>query len=82
MSELNERRWTVLSERGGEASGLTYAAAAERVRALNSEKVHGLCIITDAAAARLAAASPAENGGKPKRARKSGTGRRGEKSAR
>ena len=82
MSELDEQRWTVLSERGGEASGLTYAAAAERVRGLASEKIHGLCIITDEAAARLTAAAPSPNGGKPKGARKGSTKRRGEKAPR
>lgn len=82
MSELNEQRWSVLSERGGEASGLTYAAAAERVRRLASEKVYGLCIITDEAAARLAAYAPSPNGGKPQPARKGNGRRRGEKASR
>lgn len=74
MSELNERQWTVISERGREASSLTYADASGLLRELMSEEVHGLCIITDAAGARLAAA-PLPSGDKP-RASKKGGGRR------
>ena len=53
MSELNEALWSVLSERGCEASRLNYAAAAQLVAQLAREPVYGLCIITDEAAARL-----------------------------
>jgi len=53
MSELNERRWAVLSERGSEQSGLTYEEAAALIARLRGERVSGLCVITDAAAARL-----------------------------
>jgi hypothetical protein len=53
MSELNETRWSVLSERGCEASRLPYADAARLVAQLTREPVYGLCIITDEAAARL-----------------------------
>jgi hypothetical protein len=66
MSELREQRWSVLSERGCEAGRLTYADASSLVRTLTDEKIHGLCVITDEAAARLAAQSPSANGGKPK----------------
>jgi hypothetical protein len=52
MSELTEPRWAVLSERGCEATALTYEQAIERMRALQREKVSGLSIITDAAARR------------------------------
>lgn len=52
MSELTETRWAVLSERGCEASALTYAQAAELMRALQREKVSGLSVITDDAARR------------------------------
>ena len=52
MSELTEQRWAVLSERGCEATGLTYAQAAELMRALMRERVSGLSVITDAAASR------------------------------
>lgn len=54
MSELTEQRWAVLSERGCEASALTYPQALEVMRALMLEKVSGLSIITDAAARRAA----------------------------
>ena len=53
MSELNEARWSVLSERGCEAARLDYAAAARLVAQLARERVFGLSIITDEAAARL-----------------------------
>ena len=52
MSELKEALWSVLSERGCEASRLSYAAAAQLVAQLAREPVYGLCIITDEAAAR------------------------------
>lgn len=61
MSEFTEPRWSVSSERGREASSLPYAEAARLVKQLQSERVHGLCIITDEAAQRLdKAASSAE----------------------
>ena len=53
MSELNERRWSVLSERGLEAAGLVYADAASLMRRLLGEKVYGTCVVTDEAASRL-----------------------------
>lgn len=52
MGELNEQRWGVLSERGCEATGLTYTSAFELMRQLSREKVSGIAIITDAAARR------------------------------
>jgi hypothetical protein len=52
MSELTEQRWAILSERGCESLGLTYAQALEMMRALQLEKVSGLSIITDDAARR------------------------------
>ena len=53
MSELNERRWAVLSERGSERAGLSYEEASALVARLKAERVSGLCVITDAAASRL-----------------------------
>lgn len=50
MSELGERRWAVISERGCEASGLKYDEAVELVKRLAVERVHGLCIVTGEAA--------------------------------
>jgi hypothetical protein len=75
MSELQEQRWSVLSERGREAARLSYVDAAALVRTLKGEKVHGLCVITDEAAERLAAPAASPNGGKPK-ADKKGVARR------
>jgi hypothetical protein len=63
MSELNERLWAVLSERGREAAGLTYEEAAALVRELGGGsggakggKVSGICIVTDRAASFIAPA--------------------------
>ena len=53
MSELREQRWSVLSERGCEASSVNYDEAADLVRRLRADKIHGLCIISDEAARRL-----------------------------
>jgi hypothetical protein len=72
MSELTEQRWAVLSERGCEATGLTYAQAAELMRALMRERVSGLSVITDDAAQRASrtinsqARHPNPNGTKTK----------------
>ncbi len=54
MSELNEERWSVMSERGREAAGLKYERALELLRQLKRENVHGLCIVSDEAGRRLA----------------------------
>ena len=69
MGELNEGRWSVVSERGREAAGLAYADAAALVRRLLGERIFGTCVVTDEAAARLvrtpranAAATPGDNG--------------------
>ena len=75
MSELNERRWAVLSERGCEDAGLSYEEAAATVARLKAERVSGLCVITDAAAAHVprakkAAKSATAGNSKPKRSRK------------
>ncbi len=59
MSELNERRWAVLSERGSEQSGLSYEEAAALIARLRGERVSGLCVITDEAASRLPRAKKA-----------------------
>ena len=53
MSELNDARWSVLSERGCEASRLAYPEATRLVAELARARIFGLCIITDEAAARL-----------------------------
>ncbi|MGI8655849.1 MAG: hypothetical protein ACR2LC_11585 [Pyrinomonadaceae bacterium] len=54
MNELDQKRWAVKSERGRETSGVTYTEAAQLVRELSKQKIHGLCIITNEAAQRLA----------------------------
>lgn len=59
MSELGEKRWAVMSERGCEATRVTRAGALELVRSLRAERVSGLCVITEHAASRL---PPAKNG--------------------
>ena len=77
-SELSERRWAVLSEHGREESGLSYEDASRLVSRLRAERVSGLCVITDAAAAHLPRAKkqeskPAADNSKPKRSRKKAT---------
>lgn len=57
MSELTQTQWAVVSWRGCEASGLTHQEALDLLRRLMQEKVHGLCIVTAAAASRMTAAS-------------------------
>ena len=83
MSELNERRWAVLSERGREEAGLSYEEAARLIARLRAERVRGLCVITDEAASRMpdvtkgaaagsakAVGSKAAAGSKPRRGRR------------
>lgn len=79
MSELKELRWAVLSERGCEDAGLSYEEAAGLVTRLRGERLSGLCVITDAAAAHVPRAqkaasksAPAGNS-KPKRSRRKST---------
>ena len=52
-SELEEACWSVLSDRGCEASGLTHEDARKLVHRLGGEGRHGLCIVTDEAAGRM-----------------------------
>jgi len=76
MSELKERRWAVLSERGREESGLSYEEAAGLVARLRAERLSGLCVVSDEAASRLperakaAPKSPPGGDSKPRRSRK------------
>ena len=53
MGELDEKRWAVLSERGCEATSLTYMEAAEMMRRLAREKISGLCVISREAGTRV-----------------------------
>lgn len=52
-SELTEKKWAVLSERGCEARGLTHEDARHLVHKLAGEDRHGLCIVTDEAARQV-----------------------------
>ena len=52
-SELEEAIWSVLSDRGCEAMGLTHEDARRLVHRLGGEGRHGLCIVTDDAAGRM-----------------------------
>lgn len=53
-SELLEPRWSVISFEKCEASGLPYSAALQKMAELESNKISGLCIVTDEAAERTA----------------------------
>lgn len=52
-SDLEQRRWSVISERGCEASSLTHEEARRLVHRLGAEGRHGLCIVSDDAARRM-----------------------------
>lgn len=52
-SELELPVWSVVTFEKTAASGLTYPEAAETLEKLKAEKVSGLCIVTDEAAARM-----------------------------
>ena len=54
MGELDEKGWAVISERGVEASGLSYRDALNLRSTLDRDKVGGLAIVTDSAARREA----------------------------
>ena len=53
LSELAALSWSVVSFEKCEAKNLTYEQAEEKMRELAAQKVSGLCIITDEAAARI-----------------------------
>jgi hypothetical protein len=52
-SQLESALWSVLSDRGCEARGLTHEEARRLVHRLGGEGRHGLIIVTDEAASRL-----------------------------
>ena len=56
-SELTEKQWAVLSERGCEATDLTHEEARRLVHKLAGEGRHGLCIVSNEAAQRLSGPS-------------------------
>lgn len=53
MSELNQERWAVASERGAEKIGLSYDDAVRLAQQLASEKIRGLAIVTADAGQQL-----------------------------
>ena len=60
-SDLEKEKWAVVSDRGCEATRLTHEDARRLVHRLAGEGRHGLCIMSDEAASRLAAkVSPGE----------------------
>lgn len=65
-SKLEKESWAVISERGREAAGLNYEDARRLVHRLAGEGRHGLCIVTNEAAEKLAGpAIPADTPGVP-----------------
>jgi len=52
-SELQAPVWSVISFDRREAGGLTYAEAERQLAELETQKVSGLCIVTDEVAARI-----------------------------
>ena len=52
IHELQEKIWGVISERGCEATDLTYDEAVALMKRLVSEDVFGLCIVTSEVANR------------------------------
>ncbi len=52
-SELSESCWSVVSFEARVAGNLTYDQATAKMTELAAQKVSGLCIITDEAAARI-----------------------------
>ena len=53
-SELEMPIWSVITFDEVAVSNLTYNDAAEMLEKLKAEKVSGLCVVTDEAAARMA----------------------------
>ena len=52
-SELTEKKWAVLSERGCESRNLTHEDSRHLVHKLAGEGRHGLCIVANEMAERL-----------------------------
>ncbi len=52
-SELNDSRWSIVTFEGVALRGLPYAEALKKIKSLDKQKVSGLCIVTDEAAARV-----------------------------
>ena len=52
-NELEQPRWAVISFEGREGAALTYPQAVQMLKELESQKVTGLAIVTDEAAAHI-----------------------------
>jgi hypothetical protein len=52
-SELDEPVWSVISFERCESSRLTYAEATQKLAELESQRISGLCIVTDEAASHV-----------------------------
>ncbi|MGI8493771.1 MAG: hypothetical protein ACR2L1_00475 [Pyrinomonadaceae bacterium] len=52
--ELELANWSVITFEGVAVSGLTYEEARKWLGKLSEQKISGLCIVTDEAAARMA----------------------------
>ena len=61
INDLQTESWAVLSERGCEATHLTHEEARRLVHKLASEDHHGLCIVTNEAAASISFAVETNN---------------------
>lgn len=57
LGELNQPIWAVVSSDRCEATDLTYTEAGIKMAEFKSRRIHGLTIITAAAAARIGGAN-------------------------
>ena len=55
VDELGQPMWSVISFDRCEAAGLVYEEAFKKLEELETQGIVGLCIVTDTAAARVAA---------------------------
>jgi hypothetical protein len=53
LSEMEQPRWSVVTYESVAISNLTYAEALDWVRKLDSQKISGICIVTDEAAIKI-----------------------------
>ena len=53
-NELEQAAWSVITFEGVAVSNLTYEEAHQWLDKLSQQKISGLCIVTDEAAARMA----------------------------
>jgi hypothetical protein len=53
LSEMRQPIWSVISFEKSVKSGMTYDEALKMMKKLKTEKVSGLCIVTDEAASRI-----------------------------